>query len=223
MPMLSRLLAPVLVALALLLTGLLAASAQEKASSERLATPSSFLEACEEKIEARGRLRFCGEYFREKLGTQADALLYLRDRITGLRASHEEAAQQKYQSFLSATYLVAFLSIVSIVLIASDRRIQGTARWASLATSAGLLLMVGVVALGWLGKYRAEYAAQVELGILRDRIEAEAAQVIATSKDITPDMVVEWTTELSAIGRRFAENYGDASPLPELDRFHQAD
>ncbi|WP_417671123.1 phenylalanyl-tRNA synthetase subunit alpha [Roseibium sp.] len=220
MTMLSRLFAPILIAATLIAATLPPAFAQEKASSDRVATPTSFLEACAEKIESRGRLRFCGEYFRDKLGTQADALLYLRDRITGLRASHEEAAQQKYDSFLSAIYIVAFLTIVSIVLVASDRRIKGTAKWASLATSAALFFMVGITALGWLGKYRAEYAAQVELGVLRDRIEAEAAQIIATGKDVTPEMVVEWTTELSAIGRRFAENYGDASPLPELDRFH---
>lgn len=217
----SRMFASLVIAISLFFTGLFPAFAQDKENLERLATPTSFLEACAEKIDARGRLRFCGEYFREKLGTQADSLLYLRDRITRLRASHEAAALEKYHGFLSATYIVAFLTIVSIVLVASERRIQGTAKWASLATSAALLVMVGVVALGWLGKYRAEYAAQVELGMLRDRIEAEAAQVISTGQDITPTMVVEWTTELTNIGRRFAQSYGSASPLPELGRFHE--
>ncbi len=79
--------------------------------------------------------------------------------------------------------------------------------------------MVVIVAMGWLGKYRAEYAAQVELGILRDRIETEAAQAIATGQQITPQLVGDWTRDLSAIGRRFAENYGEATILPELDRF----
>lgn len=195
------------------------AFAQTTDQSTRVATPTSFLQACADKIEDRGRLRFCGEYFEEQLGSQADALLYLRDRITGLRASHETSASEKYASFLSATYIVAFLTICSIVLVASERRIGGTAKWASLASSAALLVVISVMAVGWLGKYRAEYAAQLELGILRDRIEAEAAQVIATGKDITPEMVVTWTTELSSIGRRFANNYAEASPLPELDRF----
>ncbi|MBD8878388.1 phenylalanyl-tRNA synthetase subunit alpha [Roseibium polysiphoniae] len=220
MPMISRLIATLLAAAFIGLAAVPNVYAQTKENTERVASPSSFLEACAEKIEARGRLRFCGEYFREKLGPQADALLYLRDRITGLRASHEEASAEKYESFLSAIYIVAFLTIVSIVLVASDRRIKGTAKWASLTTSVALLIVIGVMAIGWLGKYRAEYAAQVELGILRDRIEAEAAQVISTGKDITPEMVIAWSTELSSIGRRFAENYSDASPLPELERFH---
>ncbi|MTI42491.1 hypothetical protein JM93_03924 [Roseibium hamelinense] len=181
--------------------------------------PTSFVEACADKIEDRGRLRFCGEYFQEQLGTQADALLYLRDRITTLRASHEQSASEKYASFLSAIYIVAFLTICSIVLVASERRIGGTAKWASLASSTALLVVIVVVSVGWLGKYRAEYAAQVELGILRDRIEAEAAQAIATGQQITPQMVVGWTGEMSAIGRRFAEAYAEASPIPELDRF----
>ncbi|WP_417688138.1 phenylalanyl-tRNA synthetase subunit alpha [Roseibium sp.] len=220
--MMSRLFVSLFVVAGLLTAAIGSIQAQEKTTSDRVATPTSFLEACADKIESRGRLRFCDTYFREKLGTQADALLYLRDRITGLRASHEEAAKDKYDSFLSAIYIVSFLTIVSIVLVASDRRIPGTAKWASLATSAALLVMVGVSALGWLGKYRAEYSAQVELGILRDRIEAEAAQVIATGGDVTPAMVVTWTQELTAIGQRFANNYGDASILPEVDRFHSS-
>ncbi|MEJ8476262.1 phenylalanyl-tRNA synthetase subunit alpha [Roseibium algae] len=220
MTMISRLIAAALLATSLCVACFSPALAQVKDTSERVATPTSFLESCADKIEARGRLRFCDAYFREKLGTQADALLYLRDRITGLRASHEESASEKYNSFLSAIYIVSFLTIVSIVLVASDRKIKGTAKWASLATSIALLLMVGVISLGWLGKYRAEYAAQIELGILRDRIEAEAAQVIATGQDVTPELVVGWTNELSGIGRRFAENYANASPLPEIDRFH---
>ncbi|MBD8892392.1 phenylalanyl-tRNA synthetase subunit alpha [Roseibium litorale] len=190
-----------------------------KTSSDRVSTPTSFLEACAEKIESRGRLRFCDTYFQEKLGPQADALLYLRDRITGLRASHEAAATEKYNSFLSAVAIVAFLTIVSIVLVASEKRIQGLGKWASLASSAALLVVIVTMSLGWLGKYRAEYAAQVELGMLRDRIEAESAQVIATGKSITPEMVTEWTRELGHIGERFANNYGAASPLPEFSRF----
>ncbi len=221
MQMVSRLIAALALIISLAFVELPQAVAQEKGSSEHVATPTSFLDACADKIETRGRLRFCGEYFRDQLGAEADALLYLRDLITGLRASHEEAAAQKYQSFLSSIYIVAFLTIVSIVLVASERRISGTAKWANITTSAALLLAVGIIALGWLGKYRSEYAAQVELGILRDRIEAEAAQTIATGKSITPATVVEWTKELSAIGERFAQNYGAASILPELDRFHE--
>lgn len=184
----------------------------------RVKVPTSFMEACAEKIENRGRLRFCGTYFREKLGTEADALLYLRDRITRLRANHEASSAEKYQSFLQAIYIVAFLTIASIVLIAGDRRIGGTAKWAALASSAALLVMVVIVAMGWLGKYRAEYAAQVELGILRDRIETEAAQAIATNQQITPEMVRRWTEDFSEIGRRFAHNYSDATVIPEVDR-----
>ena len=204
---------------ALFFGALLPAAAQTADKDTRVAQPTSFLEACAEKIESRGRLRFCDTYFRDKLGAEADALLYLRDRITGLRASHEESATGKYQSFLQAIYIVAFLTITSIVLIASDRRISGTAKWAGLTSSLALLVMVLIVAIGWLGKYRAEYAAQIELGILRDRIETEAAQAIATGKQITPEMVRSWTGDFSDIGRRFAENYGDATVLPELDRF----
>jgi len=193
--------------------------AQTADQDVRVQTPTSFLEACAEKIESRGRLRFCDTYFRDKLGTEADALLYLRDRITRLRAGHEASSAEKYQSFLQAIYIVAFLTIASIVLIASDRRIGGTAKWAGLTSTAALLVMVVIVAMGWLGKYRAEYAAQFELGILRDRIETEAAQAIATGQQITPDMVRRWTGDFSEIGRRFAESYGAATVIPELDRF----
>ncbi|TYC67991.1 phenylalanyl-tRNA synthetase subunit alpha [Stappia sp. BW2] len=208
------------IVLAVLLTAaaLLPASAQTADKDTRVATPTSFLEACAEKIENRGRLRFCDTYFREKLGTEADALLYLRDRITRLRAGHEESSTEKYHSFLQAIYIVAFLTIASIVLIASDRRIRGTAKWAGLTSTAALLVMVVIVAMGWLGKYRAEYAAQIELGILRDRIETEAAQAIATNQQITPEMVRGWTRDFSDIGRRFAENYGAATIIPEVDR-----
>jgi hypothetical protein len=116
---------------------------------------------------------------------------------------------------------VAFLTIASIVLIASERRIGGTAKWASLTSTAALLVMVIIVAMGWLGKYRAEYAAPVELGILRDRIETEAAQSIATGQQITPAMVTRLDPRLVRIGRRFAENYGEATVIPEVDRFNQ--
>ena len=208
------------IVLAAMLTAaaLLPAAAQTADKDTRVATPTSFLEACAEKIENRGRLRFCDTYFREKLGTEADALLYLRDRITRLRAGHEESSTEKYHSFLQAIYIVAFLTIASIVLIASDRRIGGTAKWAGLTSTAALLVMVVIVAMGWLGKYRAEYSAQIELGILRDRIETEAAQAIATKQQITPEMVRGWTRDFSDIGRRFAENYGAATIIPEVDR-----
>ncbi|MEP1932068.1 MAG: phenylalanyl-tRNA synthetase subunit alpha [Roseibium sp.] len=204
---------------ALMFAAVLPVAAQTADKDVRVATPTSFLEACAEKIESRGRLRFCDTYFREKLGTEADALLYLRDRITRLRAAHEASSSEKYESFLQAIYIVAFLTIASIVLIASDRRIGGTAKWAGLTSTAALLVMVVIVAMGWLGKYRAEYSAQFELGILRDRIEAEAAQAIATGQQITPKMVTEWTVDFSKIGRRFAQNYGAATVLPEIDRF----
>ncbi|WP_346908084.1 phenylalanyl-tRNA synthetase subunit alpha [uncultured Roseibium sp.] len=186
--------------------------------SSRVATPTSFVEACAEKSQERGRLRFCGDYFRQKLGTQADALLYLRDRITQLRASHASSAAEKYDSFLSSIYIVAFLTICSMVLVAADKKLAGTARWATLTSSAALLVVIVVMSLGWLGKYRAEYAAQMELGILRDRIEAETAQVISTGQTLTPEIVREWTHELTAIGRRFADNYTNATPIPEISR-----
>ena len=205
----------------LVFTAVWPVAAQTADKDARVAEPTSFVEACAEKIESRGRLRFCDTYFRDKLGTEADALLYLRDRITRLRASHEVSSAEKYQSFLQAIYIVAFLTIASIVLIASDRRIGGTAKWAGLTSTIALLLMVIIVAMGWLGKYRAEYSAQFELGILRDRIEAEAAQAIATGQQITPTMVGDWTRDFSAIGRRFAENYGEATIIPEIDRFNQ--
>lgn len=195
------------------------AQAQTAEQTSISKTPTSFLEACAEKSEARGRLRFCGEYFHDALGPEADALLYLRDRLTRLRATHEASSAEKYQSFLQAIYIVAFLTIASIVLIAGDRRIGGTAKWAGLTSTAALLVMVVIVAMGWLGKYRAEYAAQLEFGILRDRIETEAAQAIATGQQITPEMVGEWTKDFSEIGRRFAENYGAATVLPEIERF----
>ncbi len=215
MSMLTR----IYLVLALTLAAIVPVSAQTADRDERVPTPTSFMEACAEKIESRGRLRFCDTYFRDKLGTEADALLYLRDRITTLRANHEQGSSEKYQSFLQAIYIVAFLTIASMVLIVSDRRIRGTAKWAGLTSTAALLVMVVIVAMGWLGKYRAEYAAQVELGILRDRIEAEAAQAIATNQQITPAMVREWTGEFAEIGRRFAENYGEATVLPEVGRF----
>ena len=210
----------IFIAVALSIVAVLPATAQTENVDARVPTPTSFLEACADKIEARGRLRFCDTYFREKLGTEADALLYLRDRITRLRASHEASSSEKYQSFLQAIYIVAFLTIASIVLIASDRRIRGTAKWSALASTAALLVMVVIVAMGWLGKYRAEYAAQFELGILRDRIETEAAQAISTGQQITPDMVRRWTEDFSEIGRRFAVTYGDATVLPEVERFN---
>ena len=208
----------IVLAAMLTVAALLPAAAQTSDQETRVATPTSFLEACADKIENRGRLRFCDTYFREKLGTEADALLYLRDRITRLRAGHEASSAEKYQSFLQAIYIVAFLTIASIVLIASDRRIGGTAKWAGLTSTAALLVMVLIVAMGWLGTYRAEYAAQVELGILRDRIETEAAQAIATNQQITPEIVRGWTRDFSDIGRRFAENYGAATIIPEVDR-----
>ena len=208
----------IVLAAMLTVAALLPAAAQTSDQETRVATPTSFLEACADKIENRGRLRFCDTYFREKLGTEADALLYLRDRITRLRAGHEASSAEKYQSFLQAIYIVAFLTIASIVLIASDRRIGGTAKWAGLTSTAALLVMVLIVAMGWLGKYRAEYAAHVELGILRDRIETEAAQAIATKQQITPEIVRGWTRDFSDIGRRFAENYGAATIIPEVDR-----
>ncbi len=148
----------IVLAAMLTVAALLPAAAQTSDQETRVATPTSFLEACADKIENRGRLRFCDTYFREKLGTEADALLYLRDRITRLRAGHEASSAEKYQSFLQAIYIVAFLTIASIVLIASDRRIGGTAKWAGLTSTAALLVMVLIVAMGWLGKYRAEYA-----------------------------------------------------------------
>ena len=78
----------------LFLGSVLPAAAQTADIDERVPTPTSFMEACAEKIESRGRLRFCDTYFRDKLGTEADALLYLRDRITTLRANHEESSAE---------------------------------------------------------------------------------------------------------------------------------
>ncbi|MBL6430783.1 MAG: hypothetical protein HPM95_04645 [Alphaproteobacteria bacterium] len=68
----------------------------------------SFLEVCAEKTEERGRLRYCDDYFRQGLGAGADPVLYLRDRITRLRASHEGQRGGQVPELLTAVYITAF-------------------------------------------------------------------------------------------------------------------
>lgn len=204
-----------LLALAVLVQGLLApvpAGAQP-------AQPTSFVEACADKSQERGRLRYCDAYFREGLGPQADTVLYLRDRITTLRASQEVNAESNYESFLTAVAIVAFLSIATMVLVTSERRISGIAKWSSVASAAAVLVMVAILTLGWLDKYRAEDAAMLELGLLRDQVEVEASHAIASGRRLDEATIRRWTDRLHEIGIRFANNYGAASIVPDLDRF----
>ncbi len=182
--------------------------------------PASFTEVCADKSKERGRLRFCDEYFTKALGAGADPVLYLRDRITVVRAQHEASAADKYQSFLTAIYITAFLAIATMVLVASERKIPGIARWATITVSAALLVLIGAVTAGWLGKYRAEHSAQVELGLLRDQIETETAHRIASGEPVAMDDVRKWTDRMYDIGQRFAASYSDASTLPDFGRFN---
>ncbi len=182
--------------------------------------PLSFVDVCSEKINERGRLRYCDEYFRAALGQEADPILYLRERITSLRANHEANAIQKYESFLTAVSITAFLSIATIVLVLTERRISGISRWAILTSSAAVLVIIVTITAGWLGKYRAEHIAQMELGLLRDAIEAETSLNIAEGKTLDSEQVRRWTQQMTSIGQRFADNYGSASPVPDLDRFN---
>ncbi|QGZ35967.1 phenylalanyl-tRNA synthetase subunit alpha [Stappia indica] len=204
-----------LLALAVLVQGLLAPVPAEAQPAQ----PVSFVEACADKSEERGRLRYCDAYFREGLGPQADTVLYLRDRITTLRASQEVNAESNYESFLTAVAIVAFLSIATMVLVTSERRISGIAKWSSVASAAAVLVMVAILTLGWLDKYRAEDAAMLELGLLRDQVEVEASHAIASGRKLDEATIRRWTDRLHEIGIRFASNYGAASIVPDLDRF----
>ncbi|MCC4247140.1 phenylalanyl-tRNA synthetase subunit alpha [Stappia indica] len=204
-----------LLALAVLVQGL----AAPLTAAAQTAQPTSFVEACAGKSQERGRLRYCDDYFREALGPQADTVLYLRDRITTLRASQEVNAESNYESFLTAVAIVAFLSIATMVLVTSERRISGIAKWSSVASAAAVLVMVAILTLGWLDKYRAEDAAMLELGLLRDQVEVEASHAIATGRGIDEATIRRWTDRLHEIGIRFANNYGAASIVPDLDRF----
>jgi hypothetical protein len=181
--------------------------------------PISFVDVCADKSGERGRLRYCDSYFREGLGAAADPVLYLRSRITTLRASQEANAESNYESFLTAVAIVAFLSIATMVLVASERRIPGIAKWSSATSALALLVIIATVTVGWLDKYRAEDAAMLEFGLLRDQIEAEASRIIATGGTVSESDIRRWNDRLHEIGRRFAENYGDASIVPDLDRF----
>lgn len=181
--------------------------------------PGSFVELCADKSDERGRLRFCDEYFRQHLGVAADPVLYLRDRITTLRASQEANAENNYESFLTAVAIVAFLSIATMVLVVSDRRIPGIAKWSSATSALALLVIIATMTVGWLDKYRAEDAAMLEFGLLRDQIETETARIIASGGTVTEDDVRRWSDRLHDIGQRFALNYGNASIVPDLDRF----
>jgi len=185
--------------------------------------PQSFLEVCAEKSAERGRLRYCDDYFRDALGVAADPVLYLRDRITSLRASQEASAAENYESFLTAVAIVAFLSIATMILVVSERRITGIAKWSSATATAALLVIIATMTMGWLEKYRAEDAAMLELGLLRDQIETEAAQVIASGGEIDAALLRRWNDRLHEIGLRFARNYGSSSPIPDLDRFQPSD
>ena len=204
-----------LLALAVLVQGL----AAPLTAAAQPAQPVSFVEACADKSQERGRLRYCDAYFREGLGPQADTVLYLRDRITTLRASQEVNAESNYESFLTAVAIVAFLSIATMVLVTSERRISGIAKWSSVASAAAVLVMVAILTLGWLDKYRAEDAAMLELGLLRDQVEVEASHAIASGRKLDEATIRRWTDRLHEIGIRFASNYGAASIVPDLDRF----
>lgn len=182
-------------------------------------SPRSFVEACADKSDERGRLRYCDDYFRQGLGAAADPVLYLRDRITTLRASQEANAEDNYESFLTAVAIVAFLSIATMVLVVSERRIPGIAKWASVTSALALLVIIATMTVGWLDKYRAEDAAMLEFGLLRDQVEVEASRIIAAGDTVTKDDIRRWSDRMHEIGRRFAENYGDASIVPDLDRF----
>jgi hypothetical protein len=189
------------------------------AAAQGTGTPVSFVEACADKTAERGRLRYCDAYFRDALGPQADAVLYLRDRITTLRASQEVNAESNYESFLTAVAIVAFLSIATMVLVTAERRISGIAKWSSVTSAAAVLVMAATMTLGWLDKYRAEDAAMLELGLLRDQIEVEASHAIAGGRLLDDAQIRRWTDRLHQIGVRFATSYGDASIVPDLDRF----
>ncbi|NRG16203.1 phenylalanyl-tRNA synthetase subunit alpha [Rhizobiales bacterium] len=206
--------------LACLIAVLLAPMAFAQAIAPKTeAAPRSFTEVCADKSEERGRLRYCDDYFTAALGTSADPVLYLRDRITVLRSQHEAKATESYGSFLTAIYITAFLSIATIVLVLSERKISGISRWAIGTASAALLVMVGAWAAGWLGTYRAEHAAQVELGLLRDQIEVETSQRIASGDKVTMAEVNKWTERLNAIGERFAQSYSSTGAFPRFRRF----
>jgi hypothetical protein len=211
----------------LLLTALVAvppqALAQTSPAAQASAGAPSFLEVCADKTEERGRLRYCDDYFRQGLGAGADPVLYLRDRITRLRASHEASAADKYQSFLTAVYITAFLTIATIVLVTSERRIAGISKWSTATSALALLVLVGALTYGWLDKSQAEDAAMLELGLLRDQIETEASQAIAGGDGITDRQVERWNDRLHKIGLRFAQSYAGASVMPDLDRFTPTD
>lgn len=204
-----------LLALAVLAAGLLPPAPVAAQPAE----PASFVEVCADKTQERGRLRYCDDYFRQALGPQADTVLYLRDRITTLRASQEVNAESNYESFLTAVAIVAFLSIATMVLVSAERRIDGIAKWSSVTSAAAVLVMVAILTLGWLDKYRAEDAAMLELGLLRDQVEVEASHAIASGRGLDEAMIRRWTDRLHEIGLRFASNYGAASIVPDLDRF----
>lgn len=206
-----------------LLTALVAVPPQVQAQTSPAARASagvpSFLEVCAEKTEERGRLRYCDDYFRQGLGAGADPVLYLRDRITTLRASQEANAESNYESFLTAVAIVAFLSIATMVLVISERRIPGIAKWSSATSALALLVIIATMTIGWLDKYRAEDAAMLEFGLLRDQIEVETSRIIASGGTVSEGDIRRWSDRMHEIGRRFAENYGDSSIVPDLDRF----
>jgi|UniRef100_UPI003BA925DC hypothetical protein len=181
--------------------------------------PLSFVDVCADKSDERGRLRYCDDYFRQGLGAAADPVLYLRDRITTLRASQEANAEDNYESFLTAVAIVAFLSIATMVLVVSERRIPGVAKWSSVTSALALLVIIATMTVGWLDKYRAEDAAMLEFGLLRDQVEAEASRIIAAGGTVSESDIRRWSDRMHEIGRRFAVNYGDASIVPDLDRF----
>lgn len=207
-----------LVALLMLVTALLGGAGSGPALAQQQELPS-FIEVCADKTEERGRLRYCDVYFREALGAKADPVLYLRDRITHLRASQEANAEDNYESFLTAVAITAFLTIATMILVVSERRIAGIAKWSTATSALALLVIIATMTIGWLEKYRAEDAAMLELGLLRDQIETEASQVIVTGGALSDAQIQRWTDRLHDIGQRFAENYGNSSIVPDLDRF----
>ena len=87
------------------------------------------------------------------------------------------------------------------------------------ARDLALLVIIATMTVGWLDKYRAEDAAMLEFGLLRDQVEAEASRIIAAGGTVSESDIRRWSDRMHEIGRRFAVNYGDASIVPDLDRF----
>ena len=180
----------------------------------------SFKKICGEKSKDRGRLRYCGEYFEKYLGVKADPILYLRERITGLKENAEKFAEKNRFWHIMSVYVLLGISAVVLVVLCWQVFIQksfsSVSSWIATFGAVSVVLVAFVAAFGWLGKYRAEYSVYVELSALRDRIEVEASYYITHNKDISDETVKSWTSEFAKISERFARSYGNASALPDL-------